>query len=311
MNTLRDLGPKVKWGVDVNQALDEATVTDPNTVVLKFKIPSPRFFFFATYKYDIGIYIVPKHIFQGQDWTSFKHFDIAKGWPVTTGPWKVVESSLQQKVFERRDNWWAAEQKLAPMPPILRNIWLPMVNEQKTAQAQITNHVGFRRLVAARDLPHGDPAEPEDHLVFRAEAAVGLCRLVADLALRQQRGQTVRRQGRALGAQPLHRPPAGHRSRLSRGRDGFRACRCRRTSRCCRISTRSRTCWRNTTRSSSTPRRATPCWRPKGFKKNGGMWETPDGKPFTLDIIGFGASGSAMGPVLSRNACGVTAWRRA
>src|SRR5271154_4772456 len=90
MNTLRDLGPKVKWGVDVNQALDEATVTDPNTVVLKFKIPSPRFFFFASYKYDIGIYIVPKHIFQGQDWTSFKAFDIDKGWPVTTGPWKVT-----------------------------------------------------------------------------------------------------------------------------------------------------------------------------------------------------------------------------
>src|ERR1700747_3257974 len=40
MNSLRDLGPKVKWGVDVSQALDEATVPDPNTVVLKFKIPS-------------------------------------------------------------------------------------------------------------------------------------------------------------------------------------------------------------------------------------------------------------------------------
>ncbi len=79
MNTLRDLGPKVKWGVDVNQALDEATVTDPNTVVLKFKIPSPRFFFFATYKYDIGIYIVPKHIFQGQDWTSFQAFRHRQG----------------------------------------------------------------------------------------------------------------------------------------------------------------------------------------------------------------------------------------
>ena len=92
-NTLRDLGPKVKWGVDVNQALDEATVTDPNTVVLKFKIPSPRFFFFATYKYDIGIYMVPKHIFEGQDWTNFKHFDLAKGWPVTTGPWKVVDAT--------------------------------------------------------------------------------------------------------------------------------------------------------------------------------------------------------------------------
>ena len=138
-NTLRDLGPKVKWGIDVNQALDEATVTDPNTVVLKFKIPSPRFFFFVTYKYDIGVYIVPKHIFAGQDWPSFKHFDVAKGWPVTTGPWKVTSASLEQKVFDRRDSWWAAEQKLAPMPQILRSIWLPNVQEQQTAQAMIIN----------------------------------------------------------------------------------------------------------------------------------------------------------------------------
>ena len=111
-NTLRDLGPKVKWGVDVNQALDEATVTDPNTVVLKFKIPSPRFFFFATYKYDIGIYMVPKHIFQGQDWTSFKHFDLAKGWPVTTGPWKVVAAPrCRRKCSTAGDTWWAAERE--------------------------------------------------------------------------------------------------------------------------------------------------------------------------------------------------------
>ncbi|MGH7059332.1 MAG: ABC transporter substrate-binding protein, partial [Stellaceae bacterium] len=38
----------------------------------------------------------------------------------------------------------------------------------------------------------------------------------------------------------------------------------------------------------------------KGFKKHDGMWETPDGKPFTLEIIGFGASGPAMGPVLAQ-----------
>jgi peptide/nickel transport system substrate-binding protein len=138
-NTLRDLGPKVRWGIDVNLALDHADVPDPNTVVLNFKIPSPRFFFFVTYKYDIGVYIVPKHIFEGQDWTSFKHFDIAKGWPVTTGPWKVVEAAETQKVFERRDSWWAAERKLAPMPPMLRSIWLPNTGEQATAQAMITN----------------------------------------------------------------------------------------------------------------------------------------------------------------------------
>src|SRR5262245_56073338 len=64
LNSLRDLGPKVRWGVDVQQFMQEARVTDPNTVVVTFKVPAPRFFYFMTYKYDIGVYIVPKHIFQ-------------------------------------------------------------------------------------------------------------------------------------------------------------------------------------------------------------------------------------------------------
>jgi len=36
LNTLREYGPKVKWGVDVQQALAKATATDANTVVLDF-----------------------------------------------------------------------------------------------------------------------------------------------------------------------------------------------------------------------------------------------------------------------------------
>ena len=141
LNSLRDLGPKVRWGIDVNQAVEKATATDANTVVVDFKIPSPRFFFFMTYKYDIGVYIVPKHIFEGQDWPSFKHFDIAKGWPVTTGPWQVTAASPQQKVFDRRASWWAADKGLAPLPAVLRNIWLPTAGEQQTAQLLITNQV--------------------------------------------------------------------------------------------------------------------------------------------------------------------------
>jgi peptide/nickel transport system substrate-binding protein len=37
----------------------------------------------------------------------------------------------------------------------------------------------------------------------------------------------------------------------------------------------------------------------KGFKKVDGFWTSADGKRITLDIIGFGASGAGMGPVLS------------
>ena len=140
---LRDLGPKVRWGVDVQQFMQEARATDANTVVIKFKVPSPRFFYFMTYKYDIGVYIVPKHIFQGQDWTTFKHFDVAKGWPVTTGPWKVVFSSPEQKIIDRRDEWWAAKAGLAPMPKVERNIWLPNAGEQQSAQGLITNQIDY------------------------------------------------------------------------------------------------------------------------------------------------------------------------
>jgi peptide/nickel transport system substrate-binding protein len=143
LTSLRDLGPKVRWGVDVRQFMQEAKATDRNTVVLKFNVPAPRFFSFLTYKYDIGVYIVPKHIFQGQDWTMFKHFDMAKDWPVTTGPWRVAFASPEQKVLDRRAEWWAVKAGLAPLPKVERNVWLPSAGEQQLAQALITNQVDY------------------------------------------------------------------------------------------------------------------------------------------------------------------------
>src|SRR5919198_1531330 len=125
LNSLRDLGPKVRWGVDVQQFMQEARATDPTTVVITFKVPAPRFFYFMTYKYDIGVYIVPKHIFQDQDWTTFKHFDLDKDWPVTTSPWKVVFASPEQKIIDRREEGGAAQARPGPIPRVERNIWLP------------------------------------------------------------------------------------------------------------------------------------------------------------------------------------------
>ena len=72
-------------------------------------MPAPRFFDFVAYKFDIGVYIAPKHIFEGQDWATFTHWDLAKGWPVTTGPWRVVYSAPEQKVLDRADSWWGTE----------------------------------------------------------------------------------------------------------------------------------------------------------------------------------------------------------
>ena len=60
---------------------------------------------------------------------------------MSTGPWKVADASLQQKVFDRRPEWWAAKAGLAPLPAIERTIWLPFAGEQATAQALITNQL--------------------------------------------------------------------------------------------------------------------------------------------------------------------------
>lgn len=142
LNSLRDLGSKVRWGVNVQQFVEEAKADDDPHVTVTFKVPAPRFMFFMTYKYDIGVYPVPKHIFEGQDWASFKAFDIANGLPVTTGPWKLVFSSPDQKVIDRRDDWWAVKAGLVQeMPKVERIIYLPFADETQVAQQLIQNEI--------------------------------------------------------------------------------------------------------------------------------------------------------------------------
>ena len=117
IKTAGSLGPLIKWGVDIQTFLKDAVATNDTQVDISFMIPAPRFMFFLTYKYDLGVTIIPKHIFDGQDWTTFENFDLAKGLPLTTGPWQVVSSTQQQKVIDRRDSWWAVDQGLVPACP--------------------------------------------------------------------------------------------------------------------------------------------------------------------------------------------------
>jgi peptide/nickel transport system substrate-binding protein len=145
--TLKELGSQVQWGADVQQFVSDVKATDPLTVDLTFNIPAPRFFFFLTYKFDTGVFIVPKHIFEGQDWTSFKAFDLEKGWPLTTGPYQVVFSSPEQKVWDRREEWWAAESGVAKaMPAPERIVLLPFGDSDQAAQALMSNQADHGRV---------------------------------------------------------------------------------------------------------------------------------------------------------------------
>ena len=142
LNTVRDNAATVRWGVDVEQFVEEATADSQYEVLVRFKVPAPRFMFFMTYKYDIGLYMVPQHVYEGQDWTTFTAFDLEQGWPVTTGPWRVVFSSPDQKVIDRAESWWAVDQGLVEaMPQVERIIYLPFTEETQVAQQLISNEI--------------------------------------------------------------------------------------------------------------------------------------------------------------------------
>ena len=138
-NKLVEVGSVVKFGADVQQFLSKAEATDPNTTVFTFKVPAPRFFEFISYKFDIGVFIVPKHIFEGQDWATFTHFDMAKGWPVTTAPWKVVYAAPEQKILDRLPDWWGVAAGVGKLPEPERYVYLPDPGEQGLAAGVIAN----------------------------------------------------------------------------------------------------------------------------------------------------------------------------
>src|SRR5262249_42306493 len=92
------------------------------TVVLKLTKAGPRWAqdTLATGQVD-RFAVVPKHIWQGKDPKTFNNFDIAKGWPVGTGPFKLVRSS-ETAVFDRRESWWAVDAGRVKASPAMERI---------------------------------------------------------------------------------------------------------------------------------------------------------------------------------------------
>ncbi len=139
LNYLKD-NSGLRRSSQVQRDIESIEEVDSHTVVVNFLGPRPKFFYFMTYKFDIGLYIVPKHVFEGQDWLEFTNFDLDKGWPVTTGPWHVAQTSPEQKIINRRDSWWAVDQKLvAKLPDVEQIVYVPNPGETQMAQAVINN----------------------------------------------------------------------------------------------------------------------------------------------------------------------------
>jgi peptide/nickel transport system substrate-binding protein len=142
VNMLLQNAPKLTWSTDMKQWVQNVAAQDDHTVVFTLTNPNPRFIFsYFTFHEDIGVFIMPQHIFQGQDPQTFTNFDLSKGWPIVTGPYKLMYSDPQQKIWDRRDDWWGKKTGFAELPAPQRMIFLPGYDEPKQVEMLINNEV--------------------------------------------------------------------------------------------------------------------------------------------------------------------------
>jgi len=135
-NMNRDNADSMVHLADLPTYLEEAVKVDELTVKLMLKSPSPSFWA-TTLTTNHGPIVVPEHIWADKDPLEFTNFDLANGLPVGSGPFKLVFASPQQKIYDRRDDWWAVETGFKSLPNVERIIYIPQQDESQAAQLMI------------------------------------------------------------------------------------------------------------------------------------------------------------------------------
>jgi len=121
---LLDNAPELNWSAAIDTWVDRVEKIDDLTVKFYLKKPNPRFQLdHFSVKIWGSVNIVPKHIWQDKDPLTFKNYDPEKGWPVFTGPYKLVSVSPTEFVYIRDDNWWGAQIGWKPLPKPRKLIW--------------------------------------------------------------------------------------------------------------------------------------------------------------------------------------------
>jgi peptide/nickel transport system substrate-binding protein len=171
---LRKYAPELKFSTDMQVWVREAEALDELTARIALRAPNPRFIlsYFAVNS-DNGLFILPRHVWEGQDPRTFANLDPAKGWPVVSGPYGLALSVPEQRIWDRREDWWGARTGFRDLPRVERLIFLPYMDEAKRVQGLLADDLdscldlrppniraaveGNHRITTwtGRQLPHG------------------------------------------------------------------------------------------------------------------------------------------------------------
>ena len=142
VDLLKTHAPELSFSTDIDTWVEKVEVPDSLSAVFTLKAPNPRFVFsYFTYNFGNGIHIVPKHIWEGKDPTTFKNLDIAKGLPVVSGPYRLSLSEPLQRIWDVREDWWGVTTGFQRLPKVERIIYLPQGDENKWVQMMIANQM--------------------------------------------------------------------------------------------------------------------------------------------------------------------------
>lgn len=149
IEALRDAPPELDGAAAFNEWVASVDAPDALTVVINFNKPAPRFIRdYLALGHENHYPTLPKHVWEGQDIATFTNYDPEKGWPLGTGPYKLVVSTNQQEIFDRRDDWWGAETGFQDMPAPKRITLVPVSSDDAMGQLHIANQVdGGRQLL--------------------------------------------------------------------------------------------------------------------------------------------------------------------
>ncbi len=141
MNMLKDHAAGLgNWGGQAKRWIKNISAVDPQTVKIELTAPDPNY---VTDIFGDRVWqtnqIVPKHIWEGKDPLTFSFYDPAKGWPVTTSPYKLVSASNEETVWDRRDDWWGAKTGFSKLPAPKRVIFTAAGSEERRVAMLINN----------------------------------------------------------------------------------------------------------------------------------------------------------------------------
>jgi peptide/nickel transport system substrate-binding protein len=131
LDMLKKSAPAVVLSSAIAEWVKEAAAVDEATVRITLSKPGPRWAKdFLAQGQAARFVVVPEHIWKDKDPKTFEFYDLAKGWPVGTGPYRLVRSGPDAVVFDRRDTWWAVETRVASqMPAVQRIVYRPATVE--------------------------------------------------------------------------------------------------------------------------------------------------------------------------------------